>query len=284
MPPSTAAQNALRPSCDRHRGEGRTDDESQRDDAVRVDPHQTRDLGVLRGRPHRGSEPRAIHQRREARHHRKRDRQNGDLHAGDGGSGDGVGLHLDDLRKGERVAAPDHHRHVLQDDRYADRRNQGCKPRRAAQRPVRRPLHRVADQHAHRDRATGGGEHNRERRQTRGRQRADHRERHHCAEHHHFAVREVDELDDAVDHRIAERDHGIDRPQRQAVDHLLDENVHATARLSETHPQPRFFPGDREQQKRHPRVPFFASPFKRAYRFVPSPTWVPQPGRQSPRT
>jgi len=32
-----------------------------------------------------------------------------------------VGVGFDDLRKRHRAAAPDHHRHVLQDDRDADR-------------------------------------------------------------------------------------------------------------------------------------------------------------------
>ena len=47
----------------------------------------------------------------------------------------------------------------------------------------------------------------------------------HRADHHDFAVREVDELDDAVDHRVAERDDGVDAAERQAVDHLLQEDV-----------------------------------------------------------
>jgi hypothetical protein len=48
----------------------------------------------------------------------------------------------------------------------------------------------------------------------------------HGADHHHLAVGEVDELDDAVDHRVAERHHGIDAAQREAVDDLLEQYVH----------------------------------------------------------
>ena len=44
-----------------------------------------------------------------------------------------------------RVAAPDDHRDVLQDDRDADGGDQRRQPRRAAQRPVGDPLDRVAD-------------------------------------------------------------------------------------------------------------------------------------------
>ena len=58
------------------------------------------------------------------------------------------------------------------------------------------------------------------------RERDDHREGDHGADHHHLAVREVDQLDDAVDHGVAERDDGVHAAQRQAVDDLLEEDVH----------------------------------------------------------
>src|SRR5205085_9868449 len=45
------------------------------------------------------------------------------------------------------------------------------------------------------------------------------------AEHEDIAVREVDELDDAVHHRVPERDEGEDRAARKAVDRLLDEHL-----------------------------------------------------------
>ena len=50
----------------------------------------------------------------------------------------------------------------------------------------------------------------------------------HRADHHHLAVREVDELDDPVDHRVAERDDRVDAAERQAVDDLLQEDVHGS--------------------------------------------------------
>ena len=42
-----------------------------------------------------------------------------------------------------------------------------------------------------------------------------------CADHVDVAVREVDELDDTIDHGIAERDQGVDAAERHAVDELL---------------------------------------------------------------
>ena len=41
------------------------------------------------------------------------------------------------------------------------------------------------------------------------------------ADHEHVAVGEVDELDDPVDHRVAEGDEGVDRAERQRVGDLL---------------------------------------------------------------
>ena len=43
------------------------------------------------------------------------------------------------------------------------------------------------------------------------------------AEHENVAVREIDEAQDAIDHRVAERDEGENRAERQAVDELLEE-------------------------------------------------------------
>jgi len=41
------------------------------------------------------------------------------------------------------------------------------------------------------------------------------------ADHVNLAVGEVDHADDAVDHRVADRDQRIDRTQTQAIDELL---------------------------------------------------------------
>src|SRR6202044_1973760 len=51
-------------------------------------------------------------------------------------------------------------------------------------------------------------------------------------DHEHVAMGEVHHADDAVDHRIADGDQAVDRTKRDAVDELLDEIVHASARLS----------------------------------------------------
>jgi hypothetical protein len=46
------------------------------------------------------------------------------------------------------------------------------------------------------------------------------------ADHEHLAVGEVDQADDAVDHGVAQGDQGIHAAQHQAVDDLLEKDVH----------------------------------------------------------
>ena len=48
------------------------------------------------------------------------------------------------------------------------------------------------------------------------------------AQHVDVAMREVDQAQDPVDHRVAERDEGVDRAERQPVDQLLENSVHAS--------------------------------------------------------
>ena len=53
------------------------------------------------------------------------------------------------------------------------------------------------------------------------------RQRHETAEHEEVAVGEVDEFDNAVDHRVAQGDEGDDHPVGQSDDQLLQENLTA---------------------------------------------------------
>ena len=48
-------------------------------------------------------------------------------------------------------------------------------------------------------------------------------EGHEGADHEDVAVGEVDELDDAVDHRVAQRDEGVDATDRERVEELRGE-------------------------------------------------------------
>ena len=60
------------------------------------------------------------------------------------------------------------------------------------------------------------------------------------ADHEDVAMGEIDHADDAVDHRVADRDQPIDRSQRQPVDKLLDEIFHVYAAPLECRPADAF--------------------------------------------
>jgi hypothetical protein len=125
---------------------------------------------------------------------------------------------------------------VLEDQRDADRGDQRGHTRGAAEGPVGEPLDGHVDRahHGHadgqgrdedrakderlRDRAVGQvqPEEVERGREARQEEQADER-----SDHEHVAVGEVDQLDDPVDHRIAEGDEGIDRAEHERVADLL---------------------------------------------------------------
>jgi hypothetical protein len=117
---------------------------------------------------------------------------------------------------------------ILQDDRHADGGDQRREPERMAQRPVGEALDRPAVERGqcHRDQ-----QHQEQR--ERHRTHADGDEAEKCdqrdkgAHHENVAVGEIDHANDAVDHRIADGDQSVDRAERDAVDQLLEEIVHA---------------------------------------------------------
>ena len=152
------------------------------------------------------------------------------LQGADAGTGQRVAADGKQLRKGQRVASPEDHRHLLQDDGHANGGNQRCQARRTAQGTVSDPFEEVAQQHA--------GRHGRQHpacdakpgRQRLAGQQGDDRQRHHRPEHDDFTVGEVDQLNDAVDHRVTERNDGIQATQRQSVDELLQQDIHGGGR------------------------------------------------------
>ena len=52
-------------------------------------------------------------------------------------------------------------------------------------------------------------------------------ERYHRPHHHYFAMRKIDQAEDAVHHGVTECDQGVDAALHEAVDDLLEEDVHA---------------------------------------------------------
>ena len=127
----------------------------------------------------------------------------------------------------QRLRSPDQTRHVLQDERNAQRRDHDVDQRhpQRAQRSVDRQL----DDHggdAAADHPDHQNDHERHTDHPEGRQ-ASHR-----ADHQDFALGEMKDVGRADNHRDAERDEAVDAPDRQAADDALDEllNGHDVSR------------------------------------------------------
>ena len=118
-----------------------------------------------------------------------------------------------------RAERPRQRAGVLEQQRHADRGDQHVEPRRLAQRAVREPLDRHAERGAQRHRERSGS--TRQSRSPASALRASRTSRAIVnddprAEREHVGVREVDEAQDAVDERVAERDQRVERAEREA--------------------------------------------------------------------
>ena len=209
-------------ACDRR--ERRADGERDGDDAVGVDAHELCRFGVVGRGAHRLADLRRAHDVGQ------------DDHKDKGHAHDEELLPVDDEpfecprdvadRCGERARRRRDERHhdVLEQERHADRRDEHRDARRVAQRAVREPLDRDTEQ--------GGHRHGDEDRGHDGDAERDGIESEVRADHVDVAVREVDELDDAVDHRIAERDERVDAAEGYSVNQLLENLLHELHRTA----------------------------------------------------
>src|SRR5262249_4016897 len=118
---------------------------------------------------------------------------------------------------------------ALQEERDADRGDQRRDPRRVAQRPVGEPLDRHAQpadqarrQHQHDQEQQG----HRDRQVLRAAEPLDHEETDVRPDHVQVAVREVEQLQDPVHHREAQRHQRIERARGESVHQFLEEEAH----------------------------------------------------------
>ena len=126
---------------------------------------------------------------------------------------------------------------VLQEKTDAERGDDGRDAGRLPQRLVGCPL----DQHAD----AGNAEHGEEqRRNEREPEQGRENEAEKCAHHEEIAMGEVDHGEDAVDHGVAEGDQGIDAPELQRIQNLLEEIGHQTGLSSVTQCLPVRIRGD----------------------------------------
>ena len=151
------------------------------------------------------------------------------------------GRERDEVRRvvDPRLRAEQQQRRVLQEERDADRGDQRRDPRRVTQRPVGEALDRDAEPAAPSPAAStnmitsssGTGIVSADR----PAEPLDHEVADVRPDHVQVAVREVEQLQHAVDHRVAQRDQRVERAGGDAVDQLLEEERHARRVLPARH-------------------------------------------------
>ena len=209
------------------RRQGGADDESGGDDRVGPHAHEGSDARVLGGGAHGPAELGAVDEVHEAAQGDDGGHQDQDLHVVDDGAEDLVRLGRQQDRERLVVRLPDDHGQRLQQQAHAHGRDERRQSRRVAKRPVGDLLDREVQRRANDDGGDQADEKKQPARQAEAGQRRHHRPARQRAHHQHIAVREVDEVDDPVDHRVAERHQCVDAAQNEAVDDLLDEDIHA---------------------------------------------------------
>ena len=190
----------------RYGSERGAEHEGDRDHAINVHTHQLRGMLILGHSTHRASQTGAIHHKHQSHHDRQRHDENNDLDIADDRTGDEVRIICNQLREGVILATPDHHGEILQHDGHPDCGNQRGKARGVTQRAVGDALDAIAQHHAAQHRQPYAERQCQHQRHTPTQHRGERRQRKHRAYHHHFAMREVDQTEDTVHHRIAECD------------------------------------------------------------------------------
>jgi hypothetical protein len=180
-----------------------------------VGPHRAAQLGAV-------DEVHQPGQRDRGRH------QDHDLHGVDDRAADVERLARQEDRVRLVVRLPDDHRQRLQQEAHADRGDQRREARRVSKRPVGDLLDREVEDRADDDRGDQRDQQQQPARQAEAGHRDDHGPARQRPHHQHVAVREIDQVDDAVDHRVAERHEGVHAAEHQPVDDLLDERFHAS--------------------------------------------------------
>ncbi len=210
-------------------GERAGERERDRDRPVDVDPHHRRRLGVLSHRPHRLALLRRADEPREHDQHRNRDQQHGELvpRVRDVADADRLGAR-DEGRDRVEADAVDRERDVLDDERHADRRDQHRQPRPRPQPAVGDELDRRVhdrEQRHHRDERQQhpADDHGNRIVGVEAEHGDDHGAGDEAGEGEDVAVREVDQLQDPVDERVAERDEPVDGAVREPDQADVDE-------------------------------------------------------------
>jgi hypothetical protein len=162
----------------------------------------------------------------------------------------------DHLGKEPRPRAHHVHRGVLEEHRDAEGADEGRQPGGVPQGTVGHALDRDAEgrDQGHRNEEDPGQQGDREaQRESFGdRHRRQHEHGDHRPQHEQVAVREVDQLEDAVHHGVAERDQRVDGSDREAVDQLLRQQLDHDPQLVHVALSPPFVGGARVARRPSP--------------------------------
>ena len=200
----------------RDSGKTRADGKGDGNGRVDVDAHQLGRALVLGNRTHRRADLALAGEQHQSDHDDNAGCNGNERHLGD--------LHLtaeqakrlagNDRGKGLRVGGPDQQRRILQEVRNADGRDQHRQRRRHAQRLVGKSLNNNTERGA-----DNNSQHNAHPR--RPAEIGGSAEAHVAAYHDNIAVREVQHFCNAVNHRVAECDDGVDAAQTDAADQMI---------------------------------------------------------------
>ena len=197
---------------------------------VDIDAHKGGGALVLRHAAH-GAADAGLLGEQVQRHHN----DGGDRDGDDGGVADGDAAHGDGVGKqgvghpGVRADGRDGLGQILQHKAHGDG---GDETGQAVAGPADRPVGQQLYQHAHAGTDDDGRDHRQPARQAHAHQQRDGEKQRVAPHHDKVAVGEVDQLDDPVDHGVAQGDQRVDAAQAQARDQKLDECDHSSSLFS----------------------------------------------------
>ncbi len=197
-----------------------------------VDAHELRGVGVLCGGLHGAAGAAAAYEEGEGGHAEDGGQDEEDVGVLDGDGADVVG----GVEAGEGAGAVGAGVEVADDllerQGEADGGDERCQSWCSAQWPVGEPFRSDGDEDGHEGAAEKHQRHGEGHRGAVGEYVEVDREGAERSGHEDLAVREVDELDDAVHHRVADGYQPVHRAEKQPVGQLLRQGVHRVASMS----------------------------------------------------
>ena len=217
--------------CKHHTRNGRqhsTNDEGGRNHHVGLHTHEGRDTRVLRSSAHGTAQFGGVDQPHEHSQRNGSYTQNHDLRRADHSTAQLNRCGRQQSGEWLVVGLPDDHGQGLQQDAHANGGDERRQFGAVAQRTIGNFFNCKIEAGSHH---TGNDQRNQEHQPTRQAghrllHQGDHRPAGEGRNHEHFAVGKVDQIDNTVHHGVTQSNQGIHAALYQAVDHLLNKNIH----------------------------------------------------------